>query len=72
MASARAIKRRHRERFRAQGLRPMQVWVPDVRAPEFVIAAHEQSLEIAASEQEPDDQAFVDATSSGWDGADES
>lgn len=41
----------------------MQIWVPDVRAPEFVAEAHRQSAAIAASEQEADDQAFVDAIS---------
>lgn len=45
----------------------MQVWVPDVRSPDFVAAAHRQSAAIAASEQEADDQAFVDAISSKWD-----
>jgi len=55
--------REHRRRLRAQGLRPVQIWVPDVRAPEFVAEAHRQSMAIAASEQESDDQAFVDAIS---------
>lgn len=59
--------REHRQRLRAQGLRPVQIWVPDVRAPEFVAQAHRQSAAIAASEYEADDQAFVDAISVGWD-----
>ena len=42
----------------------MQIWVADVRAPEFVAAAHEQSVAIATSEFETDDQAFVDEISS--------
>lgn len=71
MATTRARVTTHRERLRAQGLRPLQIWVPDVRAPEFAAAAHEQSLAIAMSEQEEDDQAFVDAISSGWDDSDE-
>ena len=25
----------HRERLRQQGLRPVQIWVPDVRSPAF-------------------------------------
>lgn len=50
----------------------MQIWVPDVRAPEFAAAAHEQSLAIAASEHEAEDQAFVDAISVDWDDTDES
>ena len=53
----------HRERLRRQGLRPVQIWVPDVRAPEFVAEAHHQSVAIANSEGEADDQAFVDAIS---------
>lgn len=48
----------------------MQIWVPDVRAPEFIAEAHRQSVEIAASEGEADDQAFVDAISVGLDGDD--
>ena len=41
----------------------MQIWVPDVRAPEFVAEAHRQSTAIAQSEHESDDQAYVDAIS---------
>jgi Protein of unknown function (DUF3018) len=63
MAGTRERVREHRQRLRAQGLRPVQIWVPDVRAPEFVAEAHRQSAAIAASEQEVDDQAFVDAIS---------
>lgn len=44
----------------------MQIWVPDVRAPEFIAEAHRQSVAVAASEHEADDQAFVDAISSPW------
>ncbi len=58
--------------MRAQGLRPVQIWVPDVRAPEFVAEAHRQSAAIAASEYESDDQAFVDAISVDLDAAPES
>jgi hypothetical protein len=56
----------HRARLRREGLRPIQFWVPDVRSPEFVAAAHRESLLIAQSEQEADDQAFIDAISC-WD-----
>jgi hypothetical protein len=52
--------------LRAQGLRPVQIWVPDVRAPEFAAEAHRQSAAIAASEHEVSDQAFVDAISVDW------
>lgn len=45
----------------------MQIWVPDVRAPEFIAEAHRQSVAVAMSEGEADDQAFVDAVSCGLD-----
>jgi hypothetical protein len=32
--------REHRARLRSQGLRPIQIWVPDVRAPSFRAQAH--------------------------------
>lgn len=69
MESARDRVRRHRERLRQQGLRPIQIWVPDVNAPEFAREAHRQSALVAASEQDRDDQAFIDAVSSDWDDA---
>lgn len=59
--------REHRQRLRAQVLRPIQIWVPDVRTPEFVAEAHRQSALIAASEHEADDQASVDAITADWD-----
>ncbi len=53
----------HRARLRAQGLRPIQIWVPDVRTPEFRSEAHRQSLAVANSGEEKEDQAFIDAIS---------
>jgi len=53
--------REHRQRLRQQGLRPIQIWVPDVRAPAFRSEAHRQSLAVAASAHARDDQAFIDA-----------
>lgn len=67
MSPARDRVRRHRERLRQQGLRPIQIWVPDVNAPEFAREAHRQSTLVAASEQDLDDQAFIDAVSADWD-----
>lgn len=61
--SSRDKVRAHRERLRGQGLRPIQIWVPDVRSPEFAREAHRQSLLIANSPQEKDDQAFIDSIS---------
>ena len=55
--------RAHRERLRQQGLRPIQIWVPDVRSPAFKAEAHRQSLAVAQSQHENEDQAFIDAIS---------
>ena len=55
--------REHRERLRRQGLRPIQIWVPDVRAPAFRSEARRQSLAVAASSRAQEDQAFIDALS---------
>ena len=55
--------REHRERLRKQGLRPIQIWAPDVRSPAFRTEAHRQSVAIAASAHALDDQAFIDAVS---------
>ena len=61
--STRVKVREHRERLRSQGLRPIQIWVPDVRAPSFRSEAHRQSLAVAESAHAHEDQAFVDAVS---------
>ena len=50
-----------RARKRAQGLRLVQFWVPDIHSPQFLKEARRQSLMIATSAQEKDDQAFVDS-----------
>ncbi|MFM8647162.1 MAG: antitoxin MazE family protein, partial [Methylocystis sp.] len=50
--SSRDKVRAHRERLRARGLRPIQIWVPDVRSTTFRSAAHQQSLAVANSLQQ--------------------
>jgi hypothetical protein len=55
--------REHRERLRDQGLRPIQIWVPDVRAPGFAEEAHRQARAVALGAAAYDDQAFVDSVS---------
>jgi hypothetical protein len=60
--SRRTVSER-RARLRAQGLRPLQIWVPDVRAPGFAAEAHRQSRAVAASEHANEDQAFADSVS---------
>ena len=41
---ARESVSRYRERMRAQGFRPIQIWVPDTRAPKFAEECRRQSL----------------------------
>lgn len=53
----------HRARLRAQGLRPLQIWVPDVRSPAFAAEAHRQSRAVADSAMAAADQGFVEAIS---------
>jgi len=53
--------REHRERLRLKGFRPLQIWVPDVRALSFRTEAHRQSLAAAASLRSAAEQAFIDA-----------
>jgi antidote-toxin recognition MazE-like antitoxin len=57
----------HRKRLRAQGLRPIQIWVPDTRSPKFAAAASRQSLLVASSAHAAEDQAFIDSLSMGVD-----
>ncbi len=55
--------RSHRRRLRAQGLRPITIWVPDVRSPGFIAEARRQAALLAQSPFQKDDQAFIDAIS---------
>ncbi len=55
--------RAYRERLRRQGLRPIQIWVPDVRSPLFAAEAHRQSLAVASSPHAEEDQGFIDSIS---------
>ena len=66
LKAARVKVQRHRDALREQGLRPIQIWVPDVDARTFRAAARRQSLAVANSPGEPDDQAFIEAISD-WD-----
>jgi hypothetical protein len=73
MSSRRTSKEKvteHRKRLRAAGLRPIQIWVSDVRSPEFAAEANRQSLAAANSPTAKEDQDFVDSISEdalgGW------
>ena len=59
--------RAHRARLRAQGLRPVQFWVPDVTTAAFKAEARRQSLAVSQSKHAKDDQDFIDSISEIWD-----
>ena len=40
-----------REKLRAQGLRPIQIWVPDVRSKALVEEVRRQSLRVSGKEE---------------------
>jgi len=42
-------------------MRPIQIWVPDVRSRAFAQEAHRQSAAVAAGKKGREDQAFIDA-----------
>ena len=61
--SSREKVRAHRKRLRQLGLRPIQIWVPDMRSPAFAAEAHRQSLAVARSPHAKGDQDFIDDVS---------
>jgi hypothetical protein len=56
-ASRRAV---HRAEMRASGLRLIEIWVPDTRAPGFAEEARRQSLLIAAESDFDDMMDFIE------------
>lgn len=63
--------RAYRNRLRARGLRPVQVWVPDTRSPEFLAEARRQSLLLRDAPSKEEDAAldFAEAAAAeieGW------
>jgi hypothetical protein len=61
--SSREKVRAYRERLRKQGLRPIQIWVQDVRSRAFKAEAQRQSRAVAESAYAAEDQEFIDAVS---------
>jgi hypothetical protein len=57
--------RRRREALRAQGLRPVQVWVPDTRRAGFAEECRRQSLLFRGDPQEKD-RLDAAADKAGW------
>lgn len=57
----------YRRRMRERGLRPLQVWVPDVRTETFAAEAHRQASLVARADESTDDQDFIEDISTPWD-----
>ena len=71
-ASVNARVQKHRDALRQAGLRPVQLWVPDTRRPDFAQECQRQSL-LAAQADSADVamQSFMDAALAdvlGWEG----
>jgi len=59
---------KHRAALRAEGLRPVQIWVPDTRRPGFAEECRRQSRALRGDklEQETLDWLAAAADTSGW------
>jgi len=70
-ASINARVQKHRDALRMAGLRPVQIWVPDTRRPDFAAECRRQS-QIASqadmADTDMDMEHFMDATLADLDG----
>ena len=71
MANVNTRVQKHREALRQAGLRPVQIWVPDTRQPDFADECRRQSRLVAQADQKDQDlQDVMDAALAdidGWD-----
>lgn len=61
--------KRHRARLRAAGLRPLQLWVPDTRTPEFAHDLRRQCMALRNDPAEADALRFAEEAATrveGW------
>ncbi len=69
MPSAVTVRvRKHREQLRAEGLKPVQIWIPDTRSESFRRKCERESLLLAADPLEADTLAWIAEVSDtdGW------
>lgn len=70
MTNVNARVQKHRDALRMAGLRPVQIWVPDTRRPDFADECRRQSrLAAKADKSDTDMQQFMDgalADIEGW------
>jgi len=60
--------RKHREQLRAEGLKPVQLWLPDTRSQSFRRKCEKESLAVAADPLEADTLDWIAevADTDGW------
>jgi hypothetical protein len=60
--------RKHREQLRAEGLKPVQIWLPDTRSESFRRKCEQESLSLATDPLEADTLAWIAdvADTDGW------
>jgi len=59
---------KHRDALRASGLRPIQIWVPDTRRPDFAEECRRQCLVVKKDPQEREVISWLEsiADTEGW------
>ncbi|MGH8415381.1 MAG: antitoxin MazE family protein [Gammaproteobacteria bacterium] len=59
---------KHRDKLRAAGLRPIQLWVPDTRRPGFAEECRRQSLALRGDRQDQQSADWLEAVADrdGW------
>ncbi len=68
--SAHPRVQKHRDSLRAQGLRPIQIWVPDTRSAAFAAEARRQCQIINEAERDDETVDFFFANGVFFDGGD--
>ncbi len=69
MADVNSRVQKHRDALRQAGLRPVQIWVPDTRRPDFAEECRRQSrLAAQADMADADMQEFMDSALADVDG----
>ena len=68
-ASTKQRVQKRRDALRAAGLRPVQIWVPDTRAPGFADEYRRQAALVGAADwANKEEMAFLDAAFEEWAG----
>jgi len=52
--------RKHRNKLREKGYRPIQIWVPDTRSPEFIEECRKQSQQLKDDPQEKEVLSWIE------------